>query len=122
MILDLEPQLNKYHLMIDQAFKRAAQQSSHTESQKMFNTGSRFTTSEKGLTKSASLKQSLMFRQPAGTVSKLKNQFKGRVKPMNKNAKELMHRRAIRSRQINRDTKGSLTVKRKFKGKQQMEL
>lgn len=88
--------MNKYHALIDQAFKMTALQTAH-ESQKFIQTQSKLSSSNsnKGMIKSASQKQSLQGHSRTSTVSKLRSQFKPKIKPI-KNAKDLLKNRKFK--------------------------
>jgi hypothetical protein len=94
---DKNVSMNKYYALIDQAFKMTAKYSSHAhESQKFLNTQTKFTTSEKQWTRSASERLRLRSSSQGSTVKKLKSQFKGRSKPFKKDAKDLIYKQNIR--------------------------
>lgn len=92
--------MNKYHALIDQAFKMTAKQSAY-ESQKFLQTQSKLSSSNsnKEMAKSASQKQTLKSNSRTSTVSKLRSQFRPQIKP-SKNAKDLLKNRKFKKPQM----------------------
>eukprot|EP00343_Euplotes_focardii_P002832 CAMPEP_0205804704 /NCGR_PEP_ID=MMETSP0205-20121125/7701_1 /ASSEMBLY_ACC=CAM_ASM_000278 /TAXON_ID=36767 /ORGANISM="Euplotes focardii, Strain TN1" /LENGTH=88 /DNA_ID=CAMNT_0053074735 /DNA_START=604 /DNA_END=870 /DNA_ORIENTATION=+ len=79
-----------------------------TDSQRMMNTGSHFTTSDE-MKKSASerfgeaRRETRLRQSKSSTKTKLKNQFQGRIKPRGKNAKDIIKKRSLQTRESGRN-------------------
>lgn len=113
--------MNKYYAMVDEAIRMTTEGPNY-ESQYMGFTTSKFGSSEKGMMKSSSEPLQISANLKSTTASKLKNQFKGINKASTTNAKELIMKRNIQSRQNTRATKYSLNMKKSVRGKQKYDL
>lgn len=98
-----EQNLNKYHTLVNQAIKMTNNKEPH----QFASTGGKFF-DDRRLSKTRSEKRFYQTNRVGGkksqspVTSKIENQFKGRIKPTAKNAKELMRKRNVQTRQSGR--------------------
>jgi hypothetical protein len=114
---------NKYYTLIDEAMRMTTGLRNTQKPQNFHFTTSKFGSSEKGMTKSASENfKASSYAKATSTTSKLRNQFHNKIHPKNTNAKELLLNRNAISRQTMRPGRANLgLMKVSSKGRRQTE-